>query len=129
MGNRIKKLRTAHRLTQEELGKKLNVQKAAISKYENGTVIPNCEVLKRLAAIFNVTTDYLLGRDINDSSLTRIQKTLLESFDMLNIEGQNLMMGVLGSLKVSHAKGNNPVIQKIIGGKNNYNVNGDIYNK
>ena len=48
--NRIKDLRQAQGLTQEELGKKLNVQKSAISKYEKGIVIPNGDVLKRLSA-------------------------------------------------------------------------------
>lgn len=131
MVNRIKELRKARGLTQEELGKRLNVQKAAISKYENGTVTPNGEVLKRLSAIFNVTTDYLLGCEISNSSLTSIQKKLLESFDMLNVEGQNLIIGMLSSLKLSHAKENGKisVVQRNLGGINNLAVNGNIYNK
>ena len=37
-GERIKMLRKEHNLTQEELGAKIGVQKAAIQKYEKGTV-------------------------------------------------------------------------------------------
>ena len=60
--NRIKELRLAKNITQEELGKVLNVQKAAISKYENGRVDPSIEVLKLASKFFDVSTDYLLGR-------------------------------------------------------------------
>ena len=38
MGEIIKQLRKAHNLTQEELGKRLGVQKSAIAKYEKGRV-------------------------------------------------------------------------------------------
>lgn len=40
---RIKELRLAKNITQEELGKVLNVQKTAISKYENGRIEPSLE--------------------------------------------------------------------------------------
>lgn len=60
--NRIKELRLAKNITQEELGKVLNVQKAAISKYENDRVEPSIEVLKLASKFFDVSTDYLLGR-------------------------------------------------------------------
>ena len=51
-------------LTQQQLGEMLGVQKSAIAKYENGRV-PNLkkETLSRLAEIFNVTPNYLLGID------------------------------------------------------------------
>jgi transcriptional regulator with XRE-family HTH domain len=58
--NRIKELRAAKNLTQEKLGEILNVQKAAISKYENGRADPSVDILKRMARYFNVSSDYLL---------------------------------------------------------------------
>ena len=63
-GERIKKLRKEKGLTQQQLGEMLGVQKSAIAKYENGRV-PNLkkETLSRLAEIFNVTPNYLLGID------------------------------------------------------------------
>ena len=38
-GERIRQLRIEHQMTQEELGAKVGVQKAAIYKYENGLVV------------------------------------------------------------------------------------------
>lgn len=63
-GERIKKLRKEKGLTQQELGEMLGVQKSAIAKYENGRV-PNLkkETISKLADIFNVTPNYLLGID------------------------------------------------------------------
>lgn len=58
--NRIKELRIARSLTQEDLGKVLNVQKAAISKYEKGRAEPSVDILKRMARYFSVSSDYLL---------------------------------------------------------------------
>lgn len=62
-GENLKKLRVSHSLTQKELGDKVGLSKAVVSKYENGLGYPTFEVLIRLASYFNVTTDYLLGVD------------------------------------------------------------------
>lgn len=60
-GENLKKLRTARDLTQQELGAKVGLSKAVVSKYENGLGYPTFDVLIRIAAYFGVTTDYLLG--------------------------------------------------------------------
>lgn len=62
-GSRLRQLREDKGLTQEQLGKVLNVKKAAVSKYENETTSPDHATLCKLADFFDVTTDYLLGRD------------------------------------------------------------------
>ena len=61
--DRLKQLRNSRGITQDELGRMLGVQKAAICKYENGRVnMPN-SVIMRLVEIFQVSADYLLGTD------------------------------------------------------------------
>lgn len=66
--DRLKDLRTVHKLTQSELSRRLNINRTSISKYENGVQIPEIDVLKSLAAFFNVSVDYLLGN--SNSSVT-----------------------------------------------------------
>ncbi|PFC85190.1 transcriptional regulator, partial [Bacillus anthracis] len=63
------KLRNS-RITQEDLGKKLNVSRGQIKNYENGFE-PDLETLDRIASFFNVTVDVLLNRNIkvDDSQL------------------------------------------------------------
>lgn len=55
-------------MTQEELGKRLNLSAQAISKWENGDSLPDLSLIADLAAIFDCTTDYLLGRRLNDKA-------------------------------------------------------------
>lgn len=63
-GERIKQLRKEHHLTQEELGSKIGVQKAAIQKYEKGTVTNiKKESLIKLAQILDTTPEFILGWD------------------------------------------------------------------
>ena len=61
--NRIKILRENYRMTQQELADKLNCAKSTIAMYENETRTPSVKVLNKLADIFGVTTDYLLGKE------------------------------------------------------------------
>ena len=46
-----------------ELAKRLGVAKQTVSNWENENIQPSIEMLVRLAKLFNVTTDYLLGLD------------------------------------------------------------------
>lgn len=60
-GERIRKVRKEHNLTQEQLAKALNVSKSSIANYENGKTVPSMSTLIKLATIFNATMDELLG--------------------------------------------------------------------
>lgn len=91
-GDRIRQLRIEHQMTQEELGAKVGVQKAAIYKYENGLVVNlKRSVLEKLALVLDTTPTYLMGMEEsehNPSTLAPQQSALLSSFDQLNEEGQ-----------------------------------------
>jgi repressor LexA len=62
LGERIRQLRQNKGLTQQKLAEMLNTTNATISNYETGASTPDYETLQKIADIFNVTTDYLLGR-------------------------------------------------------------------
>lgn len=73
MSERIKELRLAAGMSQEDLGLKLGLGKSAIAKYENGRV-KNIKqsTIKKMAEIFNCQPSYLMGFDDepqNDSRL------------------------------------------------------------
>lgn len=59
---RIKYLREKNGFTQKDVATRLGVKPAAISKYELDMREPNIEAIKKLAILFNVSIDYLLGR-------------------------------------------------------------------
>lgn len=64
LSNRIKQLRLENKLTQEQLGKLINVTKVSICCYEKGTRLPSLETLVDLSEIFRVDVNYLLGSDV-----------------------------------------------------------------
>jgi len=60
-------------LTQKELGERIGVSRQIISDYETGKRTPSIVALKTLADIFEVSTDYLIGRiDFEDDTFARI---------------------------------------------------------
>ena len=63
LGNRIRRLRKEAKLTQAQLGKLLDCSGSTISLYEGGQRSPDTLMLVRLADVFEVSVDYLLGRD------------------------------------------------------------------
>jgi len=70
-GGILKKLRLQERMTQQQLAQKLGVTKSVVSYYELQERYPSPEILIKLASVFHVTTDYLLGletREIIDLS-------------------------------------------------------------
>ena len=88
-GEKLKSLRTEMGLTQAELAKKLNVTTSVISYYESQTRTPSPEILIKLADIFHVTTDYLLGiehkKKIDVSELNEEDMNfLLNTIEMLH---------------------------------------------
>ena len=62
-GKRLKELRTQAGLTQQQLGNLIGLSKTVISYYELRTRTPSPDVLIKLAAVFHVSADYLLGID------------------------------------------------------------------
>lgn len=62
-GQKLKDLRKNAGLTQADLARMLNVTKSVVSYYELQERSPSPDVLVKLAGIFRVTSDYLLGID------------------------------------------------------------------
>lgn len=54
-------LRTSHDMSQQALADLLGLNRSTVTYYERGKTIPNLANLVKIASIFNVSTDYLLG--------------------------------------------------------------------
>ena len=61
MGEKLKALRIERNLTQRQVADRIGLAISAVSSYESGTRYPSYDVLVKLARIFHVSTDYLLG--------------------------------------------------------------------
>ena len=103
-GERIKYLRQLTEMSQEELGRRVGVQRAAINKYEKGSVtnIP-IATIEKIAAVFDVSPTYIVGWNGNTSNplssevkvIQGVKKLygadaveLLESYTVLTKEGK-----------------------------------------
>lgn len=85
MESRIKQLREKRGLIQEILAVELGITQQMLSKYERDVTLIKVDILKKIAAYFNVTTDYLLGvsdvkRDLNGQM--KMNEVLDEYYDL-----------------------------------------------
>ncbi|MDO4448634.1 MAG: helix-turn-helix transcriptional regulator [Lachnospiraceae bacterium] len=85
LNERIKELRLLFKMNQAEFGKKIGITKQCVSNWENNNIQPSIDMLIKIADIFSVTTDYLLGRDnrhyldvtdLSDSQIVNIQNII-----------------------------------------------------
>lgn len=60
--DRLKELRTAKGLSQRALADQIHISSSSIGMYESGQRQPDFETLEKIADLFNVDVDYLLGR-------------------------------------------------------------------
>ncbi|MEE0109628.1 MAG: helix-turn-helix transcriptional regulator [Oscillospiraceae bacterium] len=66
-GTRLKNLRKQAGLTQQQLATQLGITKSVVSFYELQERSPSPDVLVKLAVIFHVSADYLLGLDTRET--------------------------------------------------------------
>ncbi len=79
LGTKITELRKQNNLTQDQLGKELNISAQAVSKWERNLSEPDLYAIKAMSNIFHVSIDTLIN-DNNDLPVveTEIAKTTLE---------------------------------------------------
>lgn len=62
---RLKELRTQRHMLQKDVAQKLGIDRTTYAKYESGASEPNHETLLKLSELFDVSADYLLGRELS----------------------------------------------------------------
>ena len=83
---RLKKIRESKKLSQSDLAKKTGLQAAAVSHFETGQRKPSFDNLKKLADALSVSIDYLLGRDVTQTSTGT--QNLFRDFEKLSLDDQ-----------------------------------------
>lgn len=77
IGERIMQLRKQQNLSQDELAKKTGVSRTIIGNYERNANTPSIEVLLKLAKVFNVSVDFLIG----EGELSSYDKEILKRIE------------------------------------------------
>ena len=93
----LKELRQKNKISQNEIAKILGVDRSNYSRYESGAIEPNIQILQKRADYFNVSIDYLLGRDSQNTAILLNEQK--EAFNYLReLKGPYLQMAT-GYLK------------------------------
>lgn len=94
-GEKLTEIRKERGLSQQELGKKSNINKRIISRYETDKTIPSIDAAKKLAAALQVSLDYLAELDyslfIHDQEMTK----LLKGYDNLKDEDKGTIKKII----------------------------------
>lgn len=67
LNQQIRALRLSRKMSQVELAQALHVTKQSVSNWENDNIQPSIDMLVKIAEVFSVSTDYLLGLESRDS--------------------------------------------------------------
>ena len=124
MESRIKQLREKRGLIQEILAAELGITQQMLSKYEKDVTLIKVDILKKIAAYFNVTTDYLLGVSDVKRDLQRQMKmneTLDEFYDLVEVYKEldsydkEMIWSIIQTIKKTsekREKGNGPAVRE-----------------
>ena len=75
LNEKIYQLRKNSNMSQEELADKLNISRQALSRWENGTAMPDALNILELSKLFNVSADYLLNDQYqSDNDLPKVKE-------------------------------------------------------
>lgn len=80
IGINIKKIREFNNLSQQEFADKLYVTRQSVSKWENGTIIPDIEKLEKISEIYNISIDSLLKENLNLKKSNKFKMFIIVAF-------------------------------------------------
>ena len=103
--DKLKRLRQSRGLSQGQLGHKLGVNVQLVSKYERGIVCPPTHMMVKIAAVFDVSLDYLLRNEANVAINKITNKELLkriEEIENLPDKDQQILTHLLDAYIKKH---------------------------
>ena len=84
IGEQIKALRIARKMSQVDLASALNVSKQSVSNWENNNILPSVDMIKQLAHFFSCSADYLLELDNSTKSYIDISELTIEQVEHIS---------------------------------------------
>lgn len=95
LGKKIYQLRKLSGMTQEQLSEKLNISRQTLSKWENGTGMPDVESVVRLSVLFQTSLEELLLEKGEEEDFVEKKGTQITLEDMVRINTHNRRMNLL----------------------------------
>ena len=94
LGAKVKKLRIAHGLTQEDVAKALEVTPGYISNVENGRNLMTLGMLSYYAELTGVSLDYLAGRTKSYQN-TALDNEIMQIVQKLDVDSKEKLISTL----------------------------------
>ena len=91
----LKKVRIEHKMSQQEIAKKLNISQATYWGYEVGKYEPNIELLLKMSEIFNITLDELIKDKNNDENINNTNSQKLAGLVIKILKGLGIFLIVI----------------------------------
>lgn len=105
IGKRLAEIRKNRNFKQTDLAEKLNVSQQVISNIERGVTAPDIEQLKKIADIYNISLDDLVGREFWGDDADDVERRIISYIKQMDDEGKELSLGLLS--QVAQHRGNN----------------------
>ena len=101
--NKLKELRKNRDILQKDLAKLLNVSVSTVSMWEVGTNQPSADDIKKIANLFNVSTDYLLDNE-DSKTVIKNDEVLKDVADKVNDPLNRALYKKVGELRTDEDK-------------------------
>lgn len=105
IGKRLAEIRKSKRFKQTELAEMLNISQQVLSNIERGVTAPDIEQLKKIADIYNISLDQLVGREFFSDDTDEVERRIISYIKQMDDEGKELSLGLLS--QVAQHRGSN----------------------
>ena len=105
IGKRLAEIRKSKDLKQTKFAEMLNVSQQVISNIERGITTPDIELLKKIADIYHISLDQLVGRDFLGDEADNVESKIMSCIKQMDDKGKELSLGLLN--QVAQYRGNN----------------------
>ena len=100
----VAQLRKSLQLSQKELASRVGIDRSVLNRIESGVRPVREAEVKLFAEYFNVSADFLIGRETPEAApLSTEQIALLKGFESLDSVGRKTLIATLNALREAHA--------------------------
>ena len=98
LGKHLAELRKNNHLKQKDLAEQLNVSQQVISNIERGFSAPDIGLLKKMADLYGISLDQLVGRDFSGQGDSGIEQKIINCIKQMDDKGKELSLGLVSQV-------------------------------
>lgn len=104
IGKRLSAIRKKYGYTQKELADRLSVSQQVISNIERDASLPDINILKGLADLYEISLDELIGRTVSSKGNNNLEDKIMSIIEQMDDTGKELSLGLVN--QVAQYQGN-----------------------